>query len=148
MFNRRTLLAAAPMLALAGVAHAAPRTVTVWKTSSCGCCKGWISTMSRAGFHPKVVEVEDVSPIWRKHGVPDELSSCHVAQVGGYVTVGHVPPADIERLLREKPKAIGLTVPGMPIGSPGMEARDGRKEAYNTFLLLPGGKTRVFARHA
>lgn len=104
--------------------------------------------MSRAGYAPKTVVVEDVSPIGRKHGVPFELSSCHLATIGGYVVVGHVPPADVARLLKERPKALGITVPGMPIGSPGMETRDGRKEAFDTLLLLPGGKTRLFARHA
>jgi hypothetical protein len=71
-----------------------------------------------------------------------------MATVGGYVTVGHVPPADVDRLLRTRPKAIGLTVPGMPIGSPGMESPSGKRETYETLLLLAGGKTSVFARHA
>ncbi len=105
--------------------------------------------MQKAGFHAKVVEIDDVSPIWRRHGVPDRLSSCHVAEVGGYVTVGHVPPADVRRLLKERPKAIGLTVPGMPWGSPGMESPTGEREAYETLLLLDrAGRTRTFARHS
>jgi hypothetical protein len=121
--------------------------LTIYKTASCGCCKGWITTMTRAGYRPKVVNVEDVTPIGKRHGVPFELSSCHIATIGGYVTVGHVPPADVGRLLKERPKALGITVPGMPLGSPGMETPDGRKVPYQTLLLLPGGKTRVFARH-
>ena len=104
--------------------------------------------MSRAGFRPKVVVVEDITPLNKRHGVPFELSSCHLATIGGYVVVGHIPPADVSRLLKERPKALGLTVPGMPLGSPGMETRAGRKERYESLLLLPGGKTRVFARHA
>lgn len=148
MLSRRLLLAAAAGLAASASAVAAPTPLTVYKTASCGCCKGWITTMSRAGYAPKTVVVEDVSPIGRKHGVPFELSSCHLATIGGYVVVGHVPPADVARLLKERPKALGITVPGMPIGSPGMETRDGRKEAFDTLLLLPGGKTRLFARHA
>lgn len=140
-----SLSAAAAWPVAAGAAT--PRELVVYKTASCGCCRGWITAMARAGFQPKVVEVEDVSPLWRARGVPDELSSCHLAEVGGYVTVGHVPPADVERLLRERPKAIGLTVPGMPWGSPGMERPDGKTEPYATLLLLPGGETRVFARH-
>lgn len=148
MLSRRGLVAALPLLLAAPPAAAAPaRPLTVYKTASCGCCRGWIATMARAGFQPKVVTVDDVSPVWRRHGVPDPLSSCHVAEIGGYVAVGHIPPADIARLLRERPKAIGLTVPGMPWGSPGMERPDGQREAYETLLLLPGGKTRVFARH-
>lgn len=148
MLHRRALLAfcaaaaAAPALAAPGPA------ITVYKTASCGCCKGWIAIMARAGFQPKVVTVDDVSPYWRRRGVPDELSSCHVSEVGGYVVVGHIPPADVTRLLRERPKALGLAVPGMPFGSPGMERPDGHREAYETLLLLPAGKTRVFARHA
>ncbi|HEY9236943.1 MAG TPA: DUF411 domain-containing protein, partial [Phenylobacterium sp.] len=120
---------------------------TVYKTASCGCCGGWITIMTRAGYRPKVVNVEDVTPIGKRHGVPFELASCHLATVGGYVVVGHVPAADVGRLLKERPKALGITVPGMPLGSPGMEMPDGRKEPYQTLLLLPGGKTRVFARH-
>lgn len=148
MMLRRTLLAAAAAaLAASHAWAAAPPPLTVYKTASCGCCRGWITTMARAGYRPKVIVVEDVTPIGKRHGVPFELSSCHLATIGGYVTVGHVPPADVSRLLRERPKALGITVPGMPMGSPGMEMPDGRKEPYQTLLLLPGGKTRVFARH-
>lgn len=147
MLSRRLLISAPLALALPARAQSKPP-LTVYKTESCGCCKGWITHMTRAGYSPKVVMVEDVSPLNRKYGVPFELSSCHLATVGGYVTVGHVPAADVARLLKEKPKAIGITVPGMPLGSPGMETRDGRREAFETLLLLPGGKTRVFARHA
>lgn len=149
MISRRVVLAGAgPFLSASVAWAAAPSPLTVYKTASCGCCKGWITLMTRAGYRPKVVVVEDVTPFNRRHGVPFELSSCHLSTIGGYVVVGHVPAADIARLLQERPKALGLTVPGMPLGSPGMEMPDGRKEAYDTLLLLPGGKTRVFARHA
>lgn len=148
MISRRALLIAAPALGLAAPAIAAPPPLTVYKTESCGCCQGWITTMTRAGYRPKVIVVDNISPIGRKHGVPFELSSCHLSTIGGYVVVGHTPAADVARLLRERPKALGLTVPGMPLGSPGMETPDGRKEPFETLLLLPGGKTRVFARHA
>jgi hypothetical protein len=133
--------------AAVGPLAAATPPLTVYKTASCSCCGGWITIMRRAGFAPKVVVVEDVSPIGGRLGVPFVLSSCHLGVIAGYVVVGHVPPADVTRLLRERPKAIGLTVPGMPLGSPGMETPDGRKEPYQTLLLLPGGQTRVFARH-
>lgn len=146
MICRRALMTAGFAL-MATPTFAARPVLTVYKTASCGCCKGWITTMARAGYAPKVLTVEDVSPLMRKHGVPFELSSCHLSTIGGYVAVGHVPPADVARLLKEKPKAVGITVPGMPLGSPGMETADGRKEPYETLLLLPGGKTRVFARH-
>lgn len=147
MILRRNLLAGAVVLAAPHAWAAAPPPLTIYKTASCGCCKGWITTMTRAGYRPKVVNVDDVSPIGERHGVPFELSSCHLATIGGYVVVGHVPPADVGRLLKERPKALGITVPGMPLGSPGMETPDGRKEPYRTLLLLAGGKTRVFARH-
>lgn len=145
--SRRAILASLPVLFMPRALIAAPKALTVYKTASCGCCKGWITSMRRAGYQANVVLVEDVSPIGKKHGVPFELSSCHLATIGGYVTVGHVPPSDVARLLKERPKALGITVPGMPLGSPGMETADGRREKYQTLLLLAGGKTRVFAQH-
>ena len=147
--RRRLLLAAPALLLMAGCAQAAPPlALVVYKTPWCGCCKGWITHMTRAGFKPTVHEVEDLTPIREKHGVPFNLSSCHTGLIGGYAVEGHVPPADVLRLLKERPKAIGLTVPGMPIGSPGMESPNGATEAYATLLLLDrSGKTRVFARH-
>lgn len=149
MLTRRALAAAVPaLLATPAFAAAARPPLTVYKTPACGCCKGWITHMTRAGWRPKVVTQDDISPVWRRRGVPDPLSSCHVAEVGGYLVVGHVPPADVERLLRERPRAIGVTVPGMPWGSPGMERPDGQRQSYETLLVLAGGRTRVFARHA
>jgi hypothetical protein len=146
--NRRLFLVAAAAAACAQSAAAAGPKLTVYKTASCGCCRGWVTAMARAGFAPAVVEVEDLSVEWRRRGVPDALSSCHLAEIEGYVTVGHVPPQDVRRLLKERPRALGLTVPGMPLGSPGMEQPSGKSEPYETLLLLPGGRTRVFARHA
>lgn len=146
MISRRALLAGAGLLTPA-IAFAANPPMTVYKTASCGCCGGWITLMRRAGYQPNVVVVEDVGPLHERYRVPVELSSCHLATVGGYVTVGHVPATDIARLLKERPKALGLTVPGMPLGSPGMEMPDGRREPYDTLLILKGGGTRVFARH-
>jgi hypothetical protein len=150
MLTRRTFAASASLALVGGSAFAAaPLTpLTVYKASGCSCCEGWIKTMWRAGFAPKVVVVDDLSVEWRKRGVPDALSSCHMGVVGGYITVGHVPPADVRRLLAERPKAIGLSVPGMPDGSPGMERPDGKREPYDTLLILPGGRSRVYARHA
>jgi hypothetical protein len=150
MISRRTLLSAAAVILAGTTACSAARRpdLTVYKTASCGCCGGWVDAMTRAGYAPKVIVVEDLTALGTQHGVPFELSSCHLATVAGYVTVGHVPPADVDRLIREKPKALGLTVPGMPMGSPGMEMPDGAQEAYDTLLLLPGGGTRVFAHHA
>lgn len=148
----RRLFMAGPtaLMLLAGCAQAAPapRELVVYKTPWCGCCKGWVTHMTRAGFKTQVQELEDLAPIRAKHGVPFPLSSCHTAVIAGYVVEGHVPPADVERLLKERPKALGLTVPGMPLGSPGMEQPNGSREAYETLLLLEGGRTQVFAKHA
>jgi len=148
--RRRQVLALLGASVLASRAEAAPAgpAIAIYKAWGCSCCEGWISHMTRAGFRPTVTTVEDLSPMFRRHGVPFELSSCHMGLTGGYVTVGHVPAADVTRLLRERPKAIGLSVPGMPDGSPGMERADGVRDAYNTLIILPGGKSRVFARHA
>ena len=148
--SRRALLVAAPVLMLgACAARAEAYPITIYKTPWCGCCKGWVTHMTEAGFKPTVIEVEDLGPIRQKHGIPFSLSSCHTGLIGGYVIEGHVPPADVRRLLKEKPKGLGLSVPGMPLGSPGMESPTGDVEAYDTLLLLDSnGSTRIFARHA
>ena len=147
VLTRRTLLAGAAAALPAAALAAPPRELTVYKTPWCGCCRGWVTHMTRAGFRAKVVEVEDLAPVRARHGVPFELSSCHTGVSAGYVLEGHVPPADVLRLLKERPKALGLAVPGMPLGSPGMESPTGEREAFATLLLLKGGGTRVFARH-
>ena len=148
MISRRHLFVAAGVLMLATPACSASRpSLTVYKTASCGCCGGWVEAMSKVGYAPSVIVVEDITPLGDKHGVPFALSSCHLATVGGYVTVGHVPPADVDRLLREKPKALGLTVPGMPIGSPGMESPDGRIQPYTVELIGLDGGTSAYANH-
>lgn len=148
--NRRGLLAAgAAALLVSGCAQAAsPGTLVVYKTPYCGCCKGWVAHMDRAGFSPTVKELEDLAPVRARFGVPFKLSSCHTGVIDGYVIEGHVPPDDVRRLLREKPKALGLTVPGMPIGSPGMEVPNRAAERYQTLLLLDrSGRTQVYATH-
>lgn len=145
---RRRLLAFVGAAALALRAQAAPGpAITIYKAWGCTCCEGWIAHMRAAGFRATIVTVEDLSPEFRKYGVPFNLSSCHMGRVDGYVVVGHVPARDVTRLLRERPKAIGITVPGMPDGSPGMEHPHGRRDPYDTLLLLPRGKSRVFVRH-
>lgn len=148
--SRRALVAAAVgALGLsAGDAQARAQAFVVFKTPWCGCCKGWIAHMVRAGFRPEIVEVEDLEPVRRTKGVPFPLSSCHTAVVGGYVVEGHVPPQDVARLLRERPRALGVVLPGMPLGSPGMEQPGVTKEPFATLLLLDrSGRTRPFARH-
>ena len=149
-FDRRHILLAAAALSVPGCskAAAAPRPITIYKTESCGCCEGWVTHMRRANYLPRIVVVEDITPLSEKRGVPFKYSSCHMGEIEGYALLGHIPPADVDRLLREKPKAIGLSAPGMPFGSPGMESPTGEKETYEVLLLEPGGKTTVFARHA
>lgn len=108
----------------------------VWKDPNCGCCKDWIVLMEKAGF---AVTVHDVgnNAVRAKLGLPQNLGSCHTALIGGYVVEGHVPAADVRKLLKEKPKALGITVPGMPIGSPGMDGPEygGRKDPFDVLLV-------------
>jgi len=135
------LIAAFPS---AQAASAKPE-VEVWKDPNCGCCEAWVSHLQKSGFAVRVFN--DGNTAARKRlGIPDALGSCHTGSVGGYALEGHVPAKDVQRLLREKPKAIGLAVPGMPVGSPGMDGAiyEGRKDAFDVLLVLPGGGTRVF----
>jgi hypothetical protein len=145
--TRKTLLAlAAPLAFLAMSGNAAAATLLVTKSASCGCCKHWVEHMKKAGFTVKVNEVEDVGPTAARLGVPDSLRSCHTSQIGGYVIEGHVPAADVKRLLATKPKATGISVPGMVVGSPGME-QGNHKQPYKVVLFDKSGKTKVFASH-
>jgi hypothetical protein len=120
-------------------------TLVVYKSPSCGCCAKWVDHMREHGFKVAVHDMEDVSPIKAKHGVTDQLSSCHTATIGGYVVEGHVPAADVQRLLRERPSIAGIATPGMPMGSPGMEG--GRVDRYDVMAFDRSGGTRVFASH-
>ncbi len=123
--------------------------VEVFKTATCGCCGEWVSHMQTNGFTPSTKDIAAGALARLKIQVglknPD-LHSCHTAKVGGYIVEGHVPAEDVKRLLAEKPDAVGITVPGMPLGSPGMEAGN-RKEAYEVLLVKRDGTTSVFARH-
>ncbi|MGH8188865.1 MAG: DUF411 domain-containing protein, partial [Steroidobacteraceae bacterium] len=107
--------------------------VLVHKSSTCGCCRVWIDHMQSHGFPVKSIDDEDIGPIKERLGVPYGQGSCHTAEVEGYFIEGHVPANEVERLLAEKPKAKGLTVPGMPIGSPGMEVPGVAPQSYNVF---------------
>lgn len=129
-----------------GVLAALP-TVLVHKTATCGCCKLWVKHMEQAGFKVETRDVVDLGPIKERLGVPYGKGSCHTAEVGGYFVEGHVPASDVKRMLSEKPAARGLTVPGMPLGSPGMEVPDGRVQPYAVELVARDGKTRVYTRH-
>ncbi|KAF7600224.1 MAG: metal-binding protein [Candidatus Dactylopiibacterium carminicum] len=128
-------------------AWAAGPVLEVWKSPYCGCCGKWVEHMQKAGFVAKVHEVQDVSAQRKALGIPDSLGSCHTAKVGGYVLEGHVPAQDVQRLLREKPKAVGLAVPGMPPASPGMDLPMTGDRSYETLLVQSDGKTRRFALH-
>ena len=145
--SRRSLILGLPVAALAGTrAHAAPpKRLTTYKTPWCGCCGGWVAHMRQAGWTVEVVELEDLAPIRARHGIPDRLASCHTAVAGAYAVEGHVPSSDVDRLLRERPAARALSAPGMPAGSPGMEAAG--REPFTTVLILNDGSTRTFGRH-
>jgi hypothetical protein len=120
--------------------------VLVYKTPTCGCCGKWVEHLRANGFEVKVVEREDLGDIRREWRVPRTLASCHTARVGRYVIEGHVPAADIRRLLASQPRVDGLSVPGMPIGSPGME-QGGAVEAYDVLAFNAAGESTVFASH-
>lgn len=120
--------------------------VEIWRSPSCGCCGAWIKHLQQNGFATKVNLVDDTSAARKAAGIPERLGSCHTGKVAGYAVEGHVPAADIHRLLATKPQAVGLAVPGMPIGSPGMEQGD-VKEPYEVLLVKRDGGTQVFARY-
>ncbi|OQW86798.1 MAG: metal-binding protein [Rhodoferax ferrireducens] len=157
--QRRTLIQSA--VALLGAA-ALPTTalsqnvskpmVDVWKTSTCGCCKDWVKHLQDSGFEVKTHDVSEAAKATRRSqlGLAEKYGSCHTALVGGYVVEGHVPAQDIRKLLKERPRALGLSVPGMPIGSPGMDgpAYDGRKDAYAVLLVQRDGSSSVYQKYA
>lgn len=130
----------------ANATQALPR-VVVNKSPSCGCCKGWVEHLRKAGFPVEVRDTDNLNPIKERVGVPVGKGSCHTAEVGGYFVEGHVPADDIKRLLAEKPDAKGLVLPGMPMGSPGMETPDGSVAPYTVELVARDGSTRGFAQH-
>ena len=139
----------AAMSTFAGpVLAAAARTrVTVWKTPNCGCCKDWVKHLETNGFDVVTHDVKETASKRQALGLAEKYGSCHTATVNGYVLEGHVPARDIQRLLRDKPSAIGLAVPGMPVGSPGMEMGTGA-DAFDVVLVLKDGSSRVFQSYA
>lgn len=142
IFSQAILVGA---LALPLLASAAGPVVEVYKSAYCGCCTGWVDHMKANGFDVKVKNVESPSDYREKFGIPQELGSCHTAKVQGYAIEGHVPAADIKRLLTEKPKAVGLAVPSMPMGSPGMEGP--RKDPYDVFLVQGKDQKSVYQHY-
>ena len=135
---------------LTGPVLAAPASrIEVFKSPTCGCCSAWVEHMAKSGFSVEARNL-DQEALWAlkaRSGIRSELASCHTAFVNGYFVEGHVPAADVERLLAERPAALGLTVPGMPIGSPGMEMGD-QREPYDSLLVLQDGTTRIFQSHS
>lgn len=121
--------------------------MTVYKTPACGCCVVWIEHVEAAGIPVEVVDIQNMGPIKQELGVPYGKGSCHTARIGGYFIEGHVPIDDIRRLLDEAPPARGLTLPGMPLGSPGMEVPDGRSQAFTVELVGEDGSTTPWAHH-
>lgn len=143
---KKLLVTATCLLQLAfPVLATAAEAVDVYKSPSCGCCGKWVEHLQRAGFEVRTHEVGDVAAARTKLGMPERYASCHTAKVGGYAIEGHVPAEDVKRLLAERPKAIGIAVPGMPQGSPGMESP--RPVSYETLLVQRDGSSRVYARH-
>jgi hypothetical protein len=121
------------------------RLMTVYRDLNCGCCEAWARIAGDAGYAVKMVEDADIASVKRRLGVPAQLASCHTALVGGYVVEGHVPIADIDRLLAERPARVrGIAVPGMPVGSPGMEAPDGRVEPYQVVAFDAAGNLAIY----
>jgi hypothetical protein len=114
------------------------QTITVHKDPNCGCCGLWVRHLQTAGFTVKAIDTAELDAVKSRLGVPQDLAACHTAEVAGYVVEGHVPAAALKRFLAEKPSAAGLAVPGMPIGSPGMEG--GTPEPYDVVLFGPAGR--------
>ena len=138
--TRRGMLfvAASSLLQSAMPAAAAEPVITVHKDPSCGCCSGWVQHLQKAGFPTEVIETRDLDAVKTRLKIPDDLAACHTAEVAGYVIEGHVPARALKRFLAEKPDATGLAVPGMPVGSPGMEG--GMPERYDVVLFGPNGR--------
>lgn len=145
MTKKTIKLGIAFLLSISAGMSAPPPTLTVFKTKTCGCCGKWVEHMRTSGFKVIVNEVASTGEYRQKYGVPEKLQSCHTAVVDGYTIEGHVPAAEIQRLLKEKPKAKGLAVPGMPAGSPGMEAP--HQDAYSVFRFDEGGMLSVYQKY-
>ena len=147
MTYRLQTLTVATLMIFAATAATAQTAIHVGKTRGCGCCLAWMDRLSEAGFTPEGENLGGLLiPLKMERGIPVNMFSCHTATVEGYTIEGHVPPADIIRLLEERPDAIGLAVPGMPIGSPGMDFGDDA-EAYDVFLVKSDGSTEIFSSY-
>ncbi|MBT8117560.1 MAG: DUF411 domain-containing protein [Gammaproteobacteria bacterium] len=119
--------------------------ITVYKSPTCGCCSKWVRHLQENGFAVEAIDRNDMNAVKLKSGIPRQLASCHTAIIDGYVIEGHVPAADIRRLLKDRPAVAGLTVPRMPMGSPGMEGP--RQDSYEVMTFTKTGDTTIFSRH-
>lgn len=140
-------IGAVTLMALPARAADSLPAVEVFRNPSCGCCGAWVDHLEAAGFDVRVTMVGDTSATRARYGLPDRFGSCHTAVVAGYVVEGHVPAVDIKKLLAMKPVAIGLAVPGMPAGSPGMDVGSHR-DPYRVLLIDKQGRERVFSSHS
>lgn len=138
--------AGAALMTLPSLAADSLPQIDVYKSPYCGCCSAWVDHLKAAGFPVKVMEVDDTTEMRKRYGLPDRFGGCHTGIVSGYVVEGHVAAAHIKRLLANKPVAIGLAVPGMPPGSPGMEVGN-RKDPDDVFLIDKSGRDTVFGRY-
>jgi len=146
--SRRTLMTLLPMTILAAARADAQTGVVVFKDPGCGCCTKWVDLLRHEGFSVTVNETRDIGSAKQRFNVPPSLQSCHTAIVNNqYVVEGHVPIADVRRLLKNRPAIVGVAVPGMPIGSPGMEVEGARPQAYQVIAFDRQGKTSVFSSH-
>lgn len=157
--DRRGFIAAVPIALIAcsgraedsqaqaqGAPPAVATEITVYKTPTCGCCTAWAEHLEAANFTVRQVVIEDTTPVAMRLGVPGALRSCHTAEINGYAVEGHVPAADIRRMIEERPAIAGIAVPGMPVGSPGMEMGD-RRDPYQVIAFTAQGDTEVFASY-
>ncbi|XOZ32735.1 DUF411 domain-containing protein [Halomonadaceae bacterium KBTZ08] len=165
---RRLIIAAVSLVALAVVALGATQlvadntrqttatdqagvptdeTLTVFASPTCGCCGDWIEHMRQAGFKAEKREVSNINRVKQEAGLPRSLASCHTAFIGGYLIEGHVPASDVKRLLREQPSAAGLSVPRMPMGSPGMVVEGRGRDAFDVILFRQNGDQDVFEHY-
>ncbi len=142
------IVAIGAAILVANSAHAEPAKMHVAKSATCGCCNAWVEAMAKAGFAVDTQNMESsvLARFKTKNGINADHASCHTARVGGYTIEGHVPAREVKRLLAERPDAVGLAVPGMPIGSPGMEVGDTR-DPYDVLLIKKDGTTEVFAHY-
>ena len=152
--HRNTVIAfAAAAVVAAGLGvgaaqqQAAGPTLEVFKTPTCGCCSKWVEHMRANGFTVRTTDMNDLAELKKARGVPDQVQSCHTGVVNGYVVEGHVPAADVHRLLKEKPAIAGIAVGGMPVGSPGMEYPGTKAQPFNVVSFDKSGAIRVFAKH-